>query len=102
MTKQPQYLILSIYWTPTAGEQLVGETPCMWWRPDEQGYTRDVDQAGRYPLVKAQRICDGTDRAFYLPEEEVEAAVERTAVVPVHKLGTKLQGAILKMAKAIE
>ena len=67
MTKQKQYLILSIYWTPTAGERLTGETPCMWWRPDEAGYTRNVDEAGRYSHEHAKRICLDTDRSYYLP-----------------------------------
>jgi hypothetical protein len=29
----------------------------VWWAPDEQGYTTDRDQAGRYDFDRALEIC---------------------------------------------
>ncbi len=29
-----------------------------WWRPDRRGYTRHLDEAGRYPHVDALEILD--------------------------------------------
>lgn len=36
----------------------------MWWRPGSRGYTRYIEEAGRYPRAEAERIvgnatCDG-------------------------------------------
>ncbi len=66
MTSKNKYLILSLYWTPPVSG-LQHDTPCKWWGPDQAGYVEDVDAAGRYSEAQAVQICEGTDRAIYLP-----------------------------------
>jgi hypothetical protein len=34
-----------------------------WWRPNSVGYTFELAEAGRYPLLEALRICADTTRS---------------------------------------
>ena len=39
-------------------ENVRSSTDCrIWWRPDGQGYTRNLDEAWKVDAVKAQQIC---------------------------------------------
>lgn len=46
------FLILSITWSGTARGEIV------WWRPEAQGYTTEITQAGRFT---AQQIVEHPD-----------------------------------------
>lgn len=43
-----------------------------WWRANQNGYTSDIDQAGRYPMQEAYNICASANRGMkrrYPPNE---------------------------------
>jgi hypothetical protein len=44
-------VISTVYWLIWSNEHEA------WWRPNEYGYTRDIQQAGKYPIEDARRIC---------------------------------------------
>jgi hypothetical protein len=33
-----------------------------WWRPLKRGYTRNLDEAGRYSFEEATEICENANR----------------------------------------
>src|SRR3954468_9899002 len=43
----------------------------MWWAPDERGYTRVIDEAGRYSELVAARIVSGATCDGQLYEQRI-------------------------------
>lgn len=50
---------------------------CVWWRPKGHGYTRVLDEAGRWPKEEAERICRSRPEQdkMWLVADAVEQAV---------------------------
>jgi len=56
-----------------------GSDYALFWRPNSQGYTRQIDLAGRYSEKKAKEICRMRGEEFMVPCDEVEAVAVRVA-----------------------
>ena len=51
---------------------------CVWWRPDGQGYTRDLDDAWKVDEAKAKSICRSRPEQDVMRRaDEVEALAVR-------------------------
>lgn len=67
--KIPNYAPSKETWKVTGNQELyyieaVGKfvgNAMLWWRPDGNGYTANLDEAGKYTREKAERICSGFD-----------------------------------------
>jgi hypothetical protein len=81
----------------------------MWWRANRRGYTRHIDEAGRYPLAEAQRIvadatCNGalgvgradpaTGGAYVEQTEVLVPAPEALQAAPIDRLAAALSTAV--------
>lgn len=42
-----------------------------WWRPNENGYAEEMQQAGRYTLEQALSICTEANRSFHAGYSEM-------------------------------
>jgi hypothetical protein len=38
----------------------------MWWKANRHGYTSNIEEAGRYPFIVAQDICQAPDAVAVL------------------------------------
>lgn len=54
-----------------------GDCGILFWRPNEAGYTYDVDRAGRYTLEQARQIHSEQHGTFAVPEAEIISRVKR-------------------------
>ena len=68
-----EYYVLSLRWT-------VGEDYITFWRPNNSGYTTDINQAGRYSqeaIINNPTYYDDCKTTLAVPCEEVEQWVWR-------------------------
>jgi hypothetical protein len=56
-----------------------GSDYALFWRPNEAGYTRQLDRAGRYSEERAKSICRMRGEEFMLPCEDVDSLAVRVA-----------------------
>jgi hypothetical protein len=56
-----------------------GSDYALFWRSNEEGYTRIIDKAGKYSEDDAKRICRMRGKEFMVPCEVVEKAAVRVA-----------------------
>lgn len=87
-TKEALY-ILSLRWTRTEDESAT------WWRADNNGYTTNVDQAGRYTRAQVQQnpsYYDNRETTLAVPCELVDRRAQR--VVPSDALSAIVTDAI--------
>ena len=49
----------------------------MWWRPNGEGYTSDIDDAGEYEEAEAVRICRSRSTEKAIPVDVARAAIVR-------------------------
>lgn len=54
---------------------------CLWWRPNGEGYTRNLDEAWRVDGEDAKRICSSR------PEQDVMRATDEVDATAVRHLG---------------
>ena len=67
----------------------------MWWRPASGGYTRVIEQAGRYGITEANEICDGANR--FLPKGKTH----EVRVLSPEGADTLINGTIDRITKDI-
>ena len=67
----------------------------MWWRPASCGYTRVIEQAGRYGITEATEICDGANRFLR------KGVTHEVRVLSPEGTDTLLNGTIDRIAKGI-
>lgn len=56
-----------------------GSDYALFWGPNSEGYTRIIDNAGKYSEKQAKRICKMRGEEFMVPCEVVELAAIRVA-----------------------
>ncbi len=49
----------------------------MWWRPNGEGYTSDIDAAGEYEEEHAMRLHEGRETDLPIPVDVARAAIVR-------------------------
>lgn len=49
----------------------------LWWRPNSNGYTRSLDQAGLYSRAEAEAIARNRGEDFMVPEDEARRAAHK-------------------------
>lgn len=59
-----------------------------WWRPNGNGYTKSIEEAGRYTFERAAEIC--RDANWYRPQES-KAAPDESIVPDSFKFQTNHQ-----------
>lgn len=70
-----QYLILS---------KSRSQGIAMWWRPDQRGYTTDVDKAGRYSEEESASIVRGApDKDMRVPLPFIDRVVATRRIVDI-------------------
>jgi len=68
---------------PTAKQYLVWSNEHRaWWRPNSNGYTGSIDQAGRYTRHEAVRIVDGANAFIPTDHERFEVMVLAPECIP--------------------
>lgn len=56
----------------------------VWWRPDQRGYTTDVDKAGRYSAEESASIVRGCpEKDMRIPVSAIDRVVTTRRIVDI-------------------